>query len=136
VARWTGASRTGVLDPGLVRLVALSPADRRRELRGTTVPVRRPPVPDLVDTVLAGAVPDHGFHEYPWLRLLDDDRAGTHALTALDRCRLRWRQLVSVHGDRAAVRSRAPRFLRHDTLRRLDVVNHRVTVSWPATVLA
>ncbi|MCA1654963.1 MAG: DUF6390 family protein [Pseudonocardiaceae bacterium] len=68
---------------------------------------------DLVDTVLAGAVPNHGFHVfcvYPWLHLLGDDRAGPQALTVLDRCRIRWGQVVSTHGDQAVVRSRALRF--------------------------
>ncbi|MGQ0837241.1 DUF6390 family protein [Actinokineospora sp.] len=68
--------------------------------------------PHLVASVLAGGVPHHSFQVfcvYPWLRLLGDDKAGAHALTVLDRCRIRWGRVVSVHGDRVLVRSRALR---------------------------
>jgi hypothetical protein len=176
-AYWEGNELLDTVD---VASIANSVAERFRPIVG-----RR--FADLVDTVLAGAVPDHGFHVfcvYPWLRLLGDDRAGTHALTVLDRCRIRWGKVVAVHGDQAVVRSRALRFdgrwlhlaepatetaklgiggltvapgqwvamhwdwvcdrlterrlrfLRRNTLRRLDVVNHRVAVSGPAAVLA
>jgi hypothetical protein len=62
----------------------------------------------LVDAVPAGAVPHHSFHVfaiYPWLGLL---RAGQvdAPLTVLDRCRIRWGQVVSVGPAEAVVRSR------------------------------
>ena len=63
----------------------------------------------LADGVLAGGVPHHSFHVfgvYPWVGLLGDDRKASHALTVLDRCRIRWGQVTALHGDLAVVRSR------------------------------
>jgi hypothetical protein len=62
----------------------------------------------LADGVLAGGVPHHSFHVfgvYPWVDLLGKDRIATHALTVLDRCRVRWGQVTAVSGDQAVVRS-------------------------------
>ena len=46
----------------------------------------------LAEGVVAGGVPHHSFHVfcvYPWTGLLGDDRRADHALTVLDRCRIR-----------------------------------------------
>jgi hypothetical protein len=62
----------------------------------------------LADAVPAGAVPHHSFHVlgvYPWVGLLRGGRVD-EPLQVLDRCRVRWGQVVAVYADRAAVRSR------------------------------
>lgn len=61
----------------------------------------------LTTDMLREAAPTHGFHVfgvYPWSRLL---AAGPpeHPLHVLDSCRIRWGQVISVHGDRAVVRA-------------------------------
>ncbi|MFA1542651.1 DUF6390 family protein [Actinomadura monticuli] len=63
---------------------------------------------DLASLAMAGARPHHNFHVfgvYPWVGLL---RAGfvEEPLRVLDRCRVRWGRVVSVHGDTVTVRSR------------------------------
>ena len=53
----------------------------------------------LAEGVLAGGVPHHSFHVfgvYPWVGLLGNDRMTRHALTVLDRCRVRWGKVVAV----------------------------------------
>jgi hypothetical protein len=63
----------------------------------------------LVDTVPAGALPHHSFHVlgiYPWLGLLREGHTTLEPLRVLDRCRIRWGQVVSVEGAEALVRSR------------------------------
>jgi Family of unknown function (DUF6390) len=63
----------------------------------------------LAEGVLAGGVPHHSFHVfgvYPWVGLLGNDRMTRHALTVLDRCRVRWGKVIAVHGDQATVESR------------------------------
>jgi hypothetical protein len=63
----------------------------------------------LADGVLAGGVPHHSFAVfcvYPWVGLLGDDRKAPHALTVLDRCRIRWGRVTSLDGDLAVVLSR------------------------------
>jgi len=62
----------------------------------------------LAETIPAGAVPTHAYHVfavYPWVGLL---RTGSteNALHVLDRCRIRWGQVVRVEGDAVFVRSR------------------------------
>jgi hypothetical protein len=67
----------------------------------------------LAEGVLAGGVPHHSFHVfgvYPWVGLLGNDRMTTHALTVLDRCRVRWGKVIAVHGDQATVESRPLRW--------------------------
>jgi hypothetical protein len=67
----------------------------------------------LAEGVLAGGVPHHSFHVfgvYPWVGLLGNDRMTTHALTVLDRCRVRWGKVITVHGDQATVESRPLRW--------------------------
>jgi hypothetical protein len=64
--------------------------------------------PRLVDAVPAGAVPHHSFHVfgvYPWLGLLREGRVD-EPLRVLDRCRVRWGQVLDVVGGEAIVRSR------------------------------
>jgi hypothetical protein len=63
----------------------------------------------LAEGVLAGGVPHHSFHVfgvYPWVGLLGNDRMTTHALTVLDRCRVRWGKVITVRGDQVTVESR------------------------------
>ncbi len=63
----------------------------------------------LAEGVLAGGVPHHSFHVfgvYPWVGLLGNDRMTKHALTVLDRCRVRWGKVIAVHGDQTTVESR------------------------------
>ncbi len=65
--------------------------------------------PHLVEGVLAGGVPHHSFHVfevYPWLGLLRDDRRYATALNVLDKCRIRWGDVLAITGDEAVVRSR------------------------------
>lgn len=67
----------------------------------------------LADTVPAGGLPHHSFHVlcvYPWLGLLRQGRGASHALMVLDRCRIRWGQVVRVDGGGATVRSRPLRW--------------------------
>lgn len=63
----------------------------------------------LAEAIPAGALPHHNFHVlavYPWVRRLwDADHSGV-ALQMLDRCRIRWGQVVAAEGDLAVVRSR------------------------------
>lgn len=68
----------------------------------------------LVSAVGTGGVAQHSFHVfavYPWLGLL---RAGMEGppLEVLDRCRVRWGLVESVHGDLATIRSRTLNFER------------------------
>jgi hypothetical protein len=61
----------------------------------------------LAESVPAGSQPSHSFHVfevYPWTGLLESYRGG-HPLHILDRCRIRWGQVVSSSGDQAVVRS-------------------------------
>lgn len=64
---------------------------------------------ELVGPVLGGsAVAQHGFHVlavYPWLGLLRR-LGGGEALGVLDRCRIRWGEVVAVGRDTAEVASR------------------------------
>lgn len=62
----------------------------------------------LAAGIPAGGLPHHAFHVfgvYPWVDLLGADR-GPHPLHVLDRCRIRWGEVVAVTGDRAVVDSR------------------------------
>jgi hypothetical protein len=63
----------------------------------------------LAEGVLAGGVPHHSFAVlciYPYTGLLTDGRKAAHALTVLDRCRIRWGRVLEVQGDQVVVRSR------------------------------
>ncbi|MBB5157078.1 DUF6390 family protein [Saccharopolyspora phatthalungensis] len=65
----------------------------------------------LADSVLAGGMPHHSYHVfcvYPWLGLLGGGgTAAEHALTVLDRCRIRWGRVRAVEGDQVVVDTRA-----------------------------
>ena len=59
----------------------------------------------LAEAVPAGALPTHSFHVfgiYPWVGLLRGERS-EQPLHVLDRCRIRWGKVVSLHGDQAVV---------------------------------
>ncbi|MDP8958434.1 MAG: GntR family transcriptional regulator [Actinomycetota bacterium] len=61
----------------------------------------------LAEAVPAGASPHHGFHVfevYPWVGLLSSDRG--EPLEILDRCRIRWGQVVTTRGEQVVVRFR------------------------------
>ncbi len=63
--------------------------------------------PFLAESIPAGAVPSHSFHVfevYPWVGLLESYRGG-HPLHILDRCRIRWGEVVTTSGDQVVVRS-------------------------------
>ena len=60
----------------------------------------------LAEAVPVGALANHSFHVfgvYPWVGLLRSGRAA-EPLHQLDRCRIRWGQVVALHGDEVAVR--------------------------------
>ena len=62
----------------------------------------------LAEAIPVGAVPNHSFHVfgvYPWVGLLHTGRADT-PLEHLDKCRIRWGQVVSTEGDQVTVLSR------------------------------
>jgi hypothetical protein len=62
----------------------------------------------LAEAIPEGAVPNHAFHVfgvYPWVGLLRTGRAGT-PLEHLEKCRIRWGQVVSTDGDQVTVLSR------------------------------
>lgn len=62
----------------------------------------------LAEAIPAGAVPNHSFHVfgvYPWVGLLRTGRAAT-PLEHLEKCRIRWGQVVSSEGDEVTVLSR------------------------------
>ena len=62
----------------------------------------------LAEAIPVGAVPNHSFHVfgvYPWVGLLHTGRADT-PLEHLDKCRIRWGQVVSSDGDQVTVLSR------------------------------
>ena len=98
-AYWVG---NGLLDAIPLAQIASSLEDRFRPRVGRQFT-------DLVEGVLAGGVPHHSFHVfgvYPWVGLLGDDRKAGHALTVLDRCRIRWGEVVDQQGGEVTVRSR------------------------------
>ena len=98
-AYWVGSPR---LDHVSTRAVGNSMEERFRRLTGGKFPT-------LATSVLAGGVPHHSFAVfciYPWTGLLSDGRKAKHALTVLDRCRIRWGQVRAVMGDQVVVESR------------------------------
>lgn len=59
------------------------------------------------EDLLPGMTPDHNFHVfaiYPWLSLLPRNLSDQPRLV-LDRCRIRWGEVVDLHGDTATVLS-------------------------------
>jgi Family of unknown function (DUF6390) len=63
-------------------------------------------LPGMSDPVVAPHHTFHVFEVYPWVGLLGR-HANAVALSVLDRCRIRWGQVVSLHNERAVVRSSA-----------------------------
>jgi hypothetical protein len=60
----------------------------------------------LAEAALAGAVPHHSFHVfavYPWVGLLRSG-ATEHPLRVLDRCRVRWGEVLAQSGPAVVVR--------------------------------
>jgi len=99
-AYWVGSPRLDHVD---TRSVGNSMEDRFRTVTGSQFPA-------LSESVLAGGVPHHSFAVfciYPWTGLLSDGRKAAHALTVLDRCRIRWGKVLAVQGDQVVVESRA-----------------------------
>lgn len=97
-AYWVGNGLLDAVGPGLMG-TSLEERFRDRVGRSWT---------RLLDAVPAGAVPHHSFHVfgvYPWLGLLREGRVD-EPLRVLERCRIRWGQVVALAGGRAVVRSR------------------------------
>jgi Family of unknown function (DUF6390) len=97
-AYWVGSPR---LDGVSTRAIGNSMEDRFRHVTG-------PRFFTLAESVLAGGVPHHSFAVfciYPWTGLLSDGRKAKHALTVLDRCRIRWGKVIAVQGDQVVVES-------------------------------
>ena len=98
-AYWVGTPR---LDQVSTRAVGNSMEDRFRQLAG-------PRFVHLTGGVLAGGVPHHSFAVfciYPYTGLLTDRCKAPHALSVLDRCRIRWGKVLTVQGDQVVVASR------------------------------
>jgi hypothetical protein len=60
----------------------------------------------LAEGALANGLPHHSFHVfgvYPWVSLLGDERKARYALMVLDRCMIRWGQVVQTDGEQACV---------------------------------
>ncbi len=97
-AYWVGSPR---LDLVSTRDVGNSMEERFRTLTGSSFST-------LTESVLAGGVPHHSFAVfciYPWTGLLSDGRKAKHALTVLDRCRIRWGRVQALQGDQVVVES-------------------------------
>jgi len=97
-AYWVGSPR---LEQVGTHAVGNSMEDRFRAMTGSMFT-------SLTDGVLAGGVPHHSFAVfciYPYTGLLTDRRKAAHALTVLDRCRIRWGKVLAVHGDQVVVQS-------------------------------
>jgi hypothetical protein len=65
----------------------------------------------LAEAIPAGVVPTHSFHVfhvYPWVGLLGNGRG--EPLEVLQKCRIRWGQVVRVDVDQVVVRSRPLRY--------------------------
>jgi hypothetical protein len=98
-AYWVGSPRLDHVD---TRSVGNSMEERFRSMTGSQFST-------LTESVLAGGVPHHSFAVfciYPWTGLLSDRRKAPHALTVLDRCRIRWGKVLTVQGDQVVVESR------------------------------
>jgi hypothetical protein len=97
-AYWVGSAR---LDGVGTRALGDSMEERFRYRTG-------PRFGTLTESVVAGGVPHHSFAVfcvYPWTGLLSDGRKAKHALTVLDRCRIRWGKVLAVQGDQVVVES-------------------------------
>jgi hypothetical protein len=88
-------------------LDAVDPARFARAVRRTFATQTGADWPCLDAGHPAPAVPHHSFHVfavYPWTGLLRAGHGGP-ALTVLDRCRIRWAEVVATRGDHVDVRS-------------------------------
>ena len=97
-AYWVGSPR---LDQVGTPAVGDSMEDRFRYMTGARFG-------SLTEGVLAGGVPHHSFAVfciYPYTGLLTDQRKAAHALTVLDRCRIRWGRVLAAQGDQVVVES-------------------------------
>ena len=97
-AYWVGSPR---LDQVSTQAVGNSMEERFRAMTGSKFHT-------LTESVLAGSVPHHSFAVfciYPWTGLLSDRRKAKHALTVLDRCRIREGKVLAVQGDQVVVES-------------------------------
>jgi hypothetical protein len=97
-AYWIGSPRLDLVGTGAV---GNSMEDRFRHMTGARFS-------SLTEGVLAGGVPHHSFAVfciYPYTGLLTDRRKAPHALTVLDRCRIRWGTVLAVAGDQVVVES-------------------------------
>jgi len=97
-AYWVGSPR---LDLVSARAVGNSVEERFRAITGGDFSA-------LTESVLAGGVPHHSFAVfciYPWTGLLQQGRMPEHALSVLDRCRIRWGKVLGTHGDQVVVES-------------------------------
>jgi hypothetical protein len=121
-------AEAGVVDQGLVKQVqAFSGAWPYLELIaagcGISDPLDQRVVEaywvgnDLLDRVALGQLGDsmaewfrkqvgNKFQFLAEVGLLGNDRMTKHALTVLDRCRVRWGKVIAAHGDQATVESR------------------------------
>ena len=98
-AYWVGSPRLDHVD---IHSVGNSMEQRFRATTGSSFST-------LTESVLSGGVPHHSFAVfciYPWTGLLSDGRKAKHALTVLDRCRIRWGKVLAVQGDQVVVESR------------------------------
>src|SRR3954470_5331170 len=98
-AYWVGSAR---LDHVGTRAVGNSMEDRFRTMTGAMFS-------GIAEGVLAGGVPHHSFAVfciYPYTGLLTDGRKAAHALTVLDRCRIRWGRVPERPGGQVVVESR------------------------------
>jgi hypothetical protein len=98
-AYWVGSPRLDRVD---AHAVGHSMEERFQSLT-------RAQFPALSESVTAGGVPHHSFAVfciYPWTGLLSERRKADHALTVLDRCRIRWGKVTAVQGDQVVVESR------------------------------
>jgi hypothetical protein len=97
-AYWVGSP---LLDRIGTKAIGNSMEERFRQVTGTKFFT-------LAESVLSGGVPHHSFAVfciYPWTGLLSDRRKAKHALTVLDRCRIRWGKVQAVQGDQVVVES-------------------------------
>lgn len=68
---------------------------------------RAGPAAKVPATAPADARPDHNFHVfeiYPWMGFLVAGRGGGRPLHVLDRCRIRWGEVLTVDADHVEVR--------------------------------
>lgn len=101
-AYWVGSD---VLEHVGLRAFGANMTDRYRRKAGTWWS-------NVAEALPAGAVPHHSFHVfcvYPWVGRLRGSKGGIGgetALEVLDRCRVRWGQVVEASGDEISVLSR------------------------------